>query len=97
MDSKHIYDFKDFKVKVYRADKNATNKIVMVFDSKEQTLDHVTIDYFKQEILEECNGINVDDGFIVLNCDIDPNNYKEIPYYIDQNLTKELNDELAPK
>lgn len=91
IDATYLYNVKKYSLKAYGNPNNT--KIVITFQNGDIPLDNITVDYYQQIILEDCNGVNVEDDYVLLNCDLI--NLREIgyiKYYIDQNLTDKLNE-----
>lgn len=94
MDDEYMLTKGPFVFKVYSSAK--TKRIVIECLTGEQLTMHYTIDYQKQEYLPECNGTNVYEKGIALNCEMDtfpPKNY----YTLDEELTREFNNHYAVK
>jgi hypothetical protein len=101
IDADHLYHVKKYSLKAYTNPKST--KIPITFQAQSQTegdeeewLDNLTIDYYKQEILEECGGYNMEDDFVVLGCELKTfKGINEIRYHYNQELSDELNNQFA--
>ena len=94
IDAKHLYNVEKYSLKAYLCEKST--KVPITFQAQNKWLDNLTIDYYQQEILEECGGYNIIEDYILLGCELEHSRgMHEIRYYFDQNLTDKLNEEFA--
>lgn len=94
IDAKHLYDIEKYSLKAYSNE--TSTKIPITFKSQNKWLDNLTVDYFKQEVLEECGGYNMVENYILLGCELEKmQEFGEIRYYHDQSLTDILNEAFA--
>ncbi len=95
--SKEKFDGKRFLIKAYLNNNNTIIPIRFMQDA-ETVVDHIVVDFFNQERLENCEGITVHKEFIRLGCDLANLNEKGyINYYLDPVLTDRLNEKFNLK
>lgn len=68
IDNKKIHNANVFEIKAYRSDKST--KVPICFQLNKNPIDNVVIDYYEQEILDDCNGVNIHQDYIRLGCDL---------------------------
>lgn len=94
IDARHLYDVEQYSLKAYT--NQTSTKVPITFQAQNRWLDNLTVDYFKQMVLGDCEGYNIVDDYILLGCELkDFNEIGEIRYYPDKMLTDILNEEFA--